>query len=52
VERQREHGRVVAKDRCRAVALVHIEIDHQDAQEIDCCDAIRPASVAPPRRRR
>ena len=33
VQRQREHGRVVAEDRRRAVALVHVEVDHQHAQQ-------------------
>ena len=33
VQRQREHRRVVAEDRRRAIALVHIEIDHPDPQQ-------------------
>jgi hypothetical protein len=31
VEREREDVGVVGEDRCRAIALVHIEIDHGDA---------------------
>ena len=30
---KREHGRVVAEDRRRAVALVHVEVDDRDAQQ-------------------
>jgi hypothetical protein len=33
VQREREHGRVVAEDRRRAVALVHVQVDDEHPQQ-------------------